>query len=292
MTTPTRPIAPNVATGTERTLGLQSPIADQEWQGFLQRRKELLDTMMNEGAMTARQLGLAPPDALQQAQSDPSSMTPVDPSISDPQRKDLLSRAQFWNIPNAEQMDSQTLLRAIGDKRAGIKRDLPEGGLNTFGLALGAASVAAAGATTRLLANAVGQVEGIPFAGKLLTDIFNTERARTWLQDVSSKADEDVQAIQARMPAQDLTAFQFTTGAGKMVGYALPAIAAVATHVSAPDRKGEDRETDRPPEDEAEDHQHDPAGVKADRGTTPAVLPVASIVVVAFSGGHRSPSLV
>src|SRR5258708_23614387 len=71
----------------------------------------------------------------------------------------------------------------------------------------------------------------------------------------------------------------------------LPAVAAVATHVSAPDREGEDRETDRPPEDEAEDHQHDPAGVKADRRTTPAVLPVASIVVVAFTGGHRSPSL-
>src|SRR5512140_723212 len=134
MTTPVKPTAPNVATGTERTLGLQSPIADQEWQGVLQRRKELLDTMMNEGALTARQLGLTPPDAYQQAQTNPASMTPVDPSISDPQRKDLISRAQFWNIPNPEQMDSQSLLSAIADKRAGVKRDLPEGALSTYGL--------------------------------------------------------------------------------------------------------------------------------------------------------------
>ena len=52
---------------------------------------------------------------------------------------------------------------------------------------------------------------------------------------------------------------------------ALPAIAAVTTHVSAPEREGEDREADRPPEDESEDHQHDPAGVHPDRGTPKAV---------------------
>src|SRR5262252_2301932 len=38
-----------------------------------------------------------------------------------------------------------------------------------------------------------------------------------------------------------------------------------ATHFPAPDRDTEDDETDRPPEDEAEDHQNDPAGVPVER---------------------------
>src|SRR4029077_8363349 len=65
--------------------------------------------------------------------------------------------------------------------------------------------------------------------------------------------------------------------------FALPALATMATHVSAPECEGEDREADRPPHDESEDQQDDPGRVNADRGTAPAVVPV---FVITFSGGH------
>src|SRR5207302_6685121 len=65
--------------------------------------------------------------------------------------------------------------------------------------------------------------------------------------------------------------------------FSLPAIATMATHVSAPECEGEDREADRPPHDKAKYQQHDPGRMHADRRAAPTVLPV---FVIAFSGGH------
>src|SRR5262249_50650883 len=68
----------------------------------------------------------------------------------------------------------------------------------------------------------------------------------------------------------------------------LPAVASVTAHVSAPDRVGEDRETNRPPDDEAEDHQDDPARMhEPQRRSAPAIT---RVVVSAGSGGHRKVS--
>src|ERR1043166_3444167 len=64
--------------------------------------------------------------------------------------------------------------------------------------------------------------------------------------------------------------------------FALPALAATTTHALAPDHEGEDREAHRPPEDEPEDHNHDPGRMHETR-PVPAVL---RIVVSTFSGGH------
>ena len=203
-------------------------LVDSEWQSYQATHKQLMDALFNEIKGYADQTGLTPLDAHEQALADPASMQQVQPP-TDPQvaraREDLVSRAHFWNIPNPEQIPTDQLAGLIADKRQGIQR-APEPTMGTFSQAVGASAVEASSIMAKLAGNVLGQVGQIPFAGKFLSDMLNTERSRTWLYSVASKADEDAQMILASQPAQNVAAAQFLLGAGKMAGYTLPAIAA------------------------------------------------------------------
>lgn len=208
-------------------------LADSEWEQYKAVHKQLMDALAGEIQGYANQTGLTPPNAVQQAQTDPGSMQPAQqplgPGQVDRGREDLVQRAHFWNVPNPEGLSNDQLQQAIASARAGDHR-APEPTLGTFSQAVGASAVEAGGVMAKLLGNLSGQVgqslEMLPFAGKFLSDMLNTERARTWLYGVASRADEDVQHILAQQPAQNVAATQFLLGAGKMAGYALPAIGA------------------------------------------------------------------
>src|SRR5262245_42567110 len=101
-------------------------------------------------------------------------------------------------------------------------------------------------------------------------------------------------AARARRAPRTLaeTAAEALTHAREFVFHALhlafPALAAVATHVPAPECEGENGEPDWPPDDEAEYQEHDPCLMDPHRWTGPTLA--GMVVIHTFSGRHGSAS--
>lgn len=198
-------------------LGPQSAQGQAEFSDFLRRRAELLKVMMDEGVASAH------------AQSHVSSVAPPTnqpipltgrPSSSD----ELIAQARAWQIPNPESIDPRELQHQIQQRRDNVPRD-QQTSLSSVGYALAGAASEAAASTTRVLGNVLGLVEKTPFAGALLDSVVGQQGAKNWMYDLSQKAQTASEIAGMQQPASDLSAYQFLTGAGKMAGYALPAIA-------------------------------------------------------------------
>lgn len=204
---------------------IDSAVAGSEWSSFLAKRKELLDVMMQTAMPHAPEI--APPGA----DGQPSvSMVPVQPgSQMQKGTPEQIGQAHFWGIQNPEQLDSAELQHQIDQRRAEVPHD-QQTSLSSALFAGGAAAAAAAGGAAQLIGHAFqnigGAAENIPFIGPTLNSILNNDQSKLFLQNLQSKSAEAVEAASAMQPESDKTAFQFLTGAGKMAGYALPAIAA------------------------------------------------------------------
>jgi hypothetical protein len=230
MTNPASPPYPYDSDRYNQDYGVNSPIAHQEWQQFLQRRGELLGILLGQmGSMT----GAVKPVAAGAAQNDPTigmagdAIMPSDQRAQvDEQRRDLMARAEFWRIPNAENMSIDQLQQSIGMKRAEIKQ-APGTTVETAAKAFGQAAEQTMGTAARLTGNLIDNVVGhAPFVGETLRGILHTDQARNWLYNWTSKLDESSQMLVAEQPQADRTAAQFLTAAGKVAGYVMPSIAA------------------------------------------------------------------
>lgn len=209
-----------VNTQMSQQLGPGGPVADAEWQTFLKRRKELLDQMIGTGHQAAQQFGMTPP-----VQPQPTPQPLADPNLRPAARDELIARARFWQIPDPENIDPAQLSQMIEDRRNNVERPA-QTTLGSVGLAAAGAAEEAAAATTRLIGNIFGDVKEIPFAGPTLAGLVRSESAKHFMWNLSQQAQTASELSAAAQPKSDLHAYQFLTGAGKMAGYALPAIAA------------------------------------------------------------------
>ena len=226
------------------SLGDAQRLQDSEWNDYQAVHKRLMEELFNMSQDFAGQLGLHPPNAIQGAFQQPGIMQQSMPEIGhegevpgtgmtqqqyDRIKADLIDRAGLWNIPHPEQYSPQQLQQILDQRLLGLKR-APETTPETVTEALMGSITEAASASMKVLGHFVGQsgqaLEQIPFVGKMLTDMLNTERSRTWLYHWSNVADEASKIIVATQPQKDLGAAQFLTGAGQMAGYLLPAVAA------------------------------------------------------------------
>src|SRR5690349_17265461 len=115
MTNPAYPQNPQYPYDTGRyDTSPNSPAAQQEWQQFMGRRQELLNILigqMQELTGPKQQDTQQPPVDVGQTRSM-VPMLPQDQAREDETRRDLLQRADFWKIPNADQMSIQDLQTA------------------------------------------------------------------------------------------------------------------------------------------------------------------------------------
>lgn len=200
----------------------------QEWDDFLQKKQYIMDQIL--GGMTDFQarFGQHPvqPEQTGMVTQPTQSIVPQDPAQAQLQHQDLVSRAQFWKIPNPEQYSSDQLYQILQQHRAGIQQTEPSDYLHRgvdYNLL---AATAAGGAMTKMFGNVIGNLESLPFGGLVLGKILGGEVAKTWLMHTASQADEANKYLAASMAPSTRMAGQFISGAGQMVGMILPAMAA------------------------------------------------------------------
>jgi hypothetical protein len=211
---------------SDPSFGAPGSVGQQEWQGFLQRHKQLLDMILNEGTNLTHQ---AAADSLHaQITQQPQMQAPVmDFEPFGPPRPagadELIAQAHAWGIPNPEKMDLAELQHHIQQMRNEIPRDeqtsLGSAALATLGLAS-----EAGGATSRIIGNLFGDVKELPFVGPTLASILGSEKAKYWMYDLSQKTAEFTEMARAAQPAQDKGAFEVMAASGKVAGNALPAL--------------------------------------------------------------------
>lgn len=232
---------PYVGGAYDNSLGSQSAIAKLEFEQFMDRRKQLMDEILN--AAHAQTMMQQPAGPVQTAQRGPVPMLQNDQSFLEsffkmpdfgggqtgparPAAQDeLIAQARFWNIPNPEQIDPAQLQQMIQQRRLEMPRDQQTSAGSASMAFLGAASEAGT-ATSRLIGNIFGDVNKIPFAGPALSKILKSEEAKRWMYDLSQKTSEFTEAARASQPLRDMGAFDVLTASGKVGGYALPAMVA------------------------------------------------------------------
>lgn len=219
----------NLRDETQKLTGeLDSAVAGAEWSSFLAKRKELLDIMM-QSAMDAQD-AYSRRRGFGDVESGATSTVPVVPGASSRKpSQEQIGQAHFWGIASPEGLDAQELQHQIEQRRAEVPA-AERSSLRSAGFATAATYASAAGAAAQLTQHAVENVGGaldyVPFIGPVLHGIMNSEMSKSFWQFLQQKSGEAVEAARSEQPASDLASFNFWTGAGKMAGYALPAVAA------------------------------------------------------------------
>lgn len=215
-------------------LGTQSPIAQQEWELFMQRRKELIDAIMGTSMSIANQQ-IAARQQSQASQGHGATRSwgddgvntmgqPLVPPARPAAEDELIGQARFWGIQNPESIPPQELFQMIQARRAEAPADsfdAGSGALSAFGFA-----AEASGQTARVIGNLFGGVETLPFAGPALASILGTDRAQQWLYDLSKTTSEFVEGVRSTVPIEGRMPFEIAMATGKVTGYALPGLAA------------------------------------------------------------------
>lgn len=192
-----------------------------EYRKFHQQHQALLDSLMKTLQET---YSPKVPNPLDPRQS-PAQAVPVRPPVSPDEKADLVERARFWKVPNPESMQAEELQQRIAAARAQTKGvPLPRGMAYDI-IGKSAASLVAEG-SIKALGSAVGFVEDLPGAGRLLNNIFNIEGARTWLNRTVSKLDETNEALKLMMPSDLKKTTEYAQAGGRLAGTLLPMYAA------------------------------------------------------------------
>jgi GGDEF domain-containing protein len=126
----------------------------------------------------------------------------------------LLGAANFWSIPNADQMDPVHLKQLIETKRLSAEGD--RGDLNPVAdVVMTAAAAAGLGATQDLL----GMAQHMPFIGNAIAENHYVQQSSQWLASLN-------EGVQAGMEQNERTGYRIAHGLGGMLGYILPGEAA------------------------------------------------------------------
>lgn len=203
---------------------LDSAIAGTEFSNFMAKRKELLDLMMKT-AMPAT-AGPVPLDP----QGNPMGVS-VQTPLTQNQKPSAqqLGQAQFWGIQDADKMPADQLQILIDQRRAEVPRQ-QETSVKSALLAGGAAAAqavsTAAGVINNAFENLGSAASDVPFIGPALQSMLSSEQSKAFWQTLEKFGANAAEGAFAQQPKQDISAFQFLTGVGKMAGYALPAYAA------------------------------------------------------------------
>lgn len=228
---------PRVGGQWDQALGSQSEIAKLEFEQFMDRRKKLMDEILNAAhAQTMLQQMQQPQQRAQarpQLQGNQSflesffqmpSFGSDQPGAPRPAAVDeLVAQARFWNIPNPESINPAELQQMIQQRRLEIPRDESRSLGSAVMAELGFTSEGV-GATTRLIGNVFGDLNKIPFAGPALSRILRSEEAKRWMYDLSQKTAEFTEGARASQPLGDIGLFDVSAAAGKVAGYALPSV--------------------------------------------------------------------
>lgn len=212
----------------ESELGSSSPVDQAEWNQFFDHRKQLMDSILGTGLAVSQALN---PEQ-QAATADPAQALAgaADPSQPPempkrPPSAYQLGQASFWGISKPETMDAAQLEAEIERRRSDAPQEQQTTAKSAV-LGLLAGTAAATSSAAQMTENLFGNLSKLPFAGPILKSLLYDSQSKAFLDKLQIASAGAVEAARAGQPASDRGAFDFLTAAGKMAGYALPAVVA------------------------------------------------------------------
>ena len=203
---------------TPGSLGVDSEIAQREHQIFMQRRRELLDGILErQRVKSTLPAGIPEQDKDTIAANIVQRLAPPaeDPDINLEERNRLFGAAQYYGIAGYDKIPLKTLQQVVEARRVAERADDP--GVGT-GLPLKQAlKTTAAGVALGIAQDLVGVAQRLPFG---LGDAIAERTATQALSQNLARINEQVEAELPEFQLSQYRAFKTTMG---MVGYAFPA---------------------------------------------------------------------